>query len=343
MERKYTTPEALEPRCTAAPAESVNPPARMDEAALTPTRKQRIRHGLERTPEPTDASLSAEGRSAGGLVPPWPATSSGWEHRRMRRVLLTGSSGGVGRAVTPVLKAAGWSVQQFDLAEGRDVRDFETVLRGAQECDEVVHAGALAHDSAGSAAEIVATNLLGTWHVLLAAEMVGVSRVVYFSSAQVFGFAEGEGEPCYLPVDDDHPIGASRPYGMSKRLAEEMCAAWTQRTGIPTVVLRPVMILDERGLQSMSAENAELGAYVHVTDVARATLLSLSIEVTGHHRVTLCGPGPFDTTAAADLLGWTATRGWPDTRRPADASPADRHGSLKGGAGAWDGTRRSRG
>ena len=48
-----------------------------------------------------------------------------------------------------------------------------------------------------------------------------------FSSAQVFGFAEGEGVPEYLPVDDDHPLRASRPYGLSKRLGEEMCAAWT--------------------------------------------------------------------------------------------------------------------
>ena len=234
----------------------------------------------------------------------------------MPRVLLTGSSGGVGRAATPVLQAAGWSVRSFDLAEGLDVRDFATVLASAQGCDEIVHAGAIAHDSAGTTADIVATNLLGTWHVLLAAERVGASRVVYFSSAQVFGFAEGEGKPIYLPVDDQHPVRASRPYGMSKRLAEEMCSAWTERTGIPTIVLRPVMILDDAGLGSISSADAELGAFVHVADVARATLLSMTTEVEGHHRVTLCGPGPFDTRAAADLLGWRATRAWPDPLKP---------------------------
>ena len=116
----------------------------------------------------------------------------------MHRVLLTGSSGGVGRAVAPVLQAAGWSVRPFDLTEGLDLRDFDAVVAAAQNCDEVVHAGAIAHDSAGTPTDIVATNLLGTWHVLLAAELVGVSRVVYFSSAQVFGFAEGEGEPLYF-------------------------------------------------------------------------------------------------------------------------------------------------
>ena len=106
----------------------------------------------------------------------------------MHRVLLTGSSGGVGRAVAPVLQAAGRSVRPSDLTEGLDLRDVEAVLAAAQDCDEVVHAGAIAHDSAGTPGDIVATNVLGTWHVLLAAELVGVSRVVYFSSAQVFGF-----------------------------------------------------------------------------------------------------------------------------------------------------------
>jgi hypothetical protein len=65
-----------------------------------------------------------------------------------------------------------------------------------------------------------------------------------------------------------------------------MCSAWTERTGIVTVVFRPVMILGDAGLGSISPEDAELG-------------------------VTLCGPGPFDTSAAADLLGWRATCNWP--------------------------------
>jgi nucleoside-diphosphate-sugar epimerase len=176
-----------------------------------------------------------------------------------------------------------------------------------------VHAGALAHDSAGSPTDIVATNVIGTWHVLFAAEVTAAKRVVYFSSVQVFGFAEGEGEPLYLPVDDNHPLRASRPYGMSKRLAEEMCSAWTTRTGTPTMVLRPVLILDDARLQSISPrEAAEIGAFVHVEDVASAVQLALTADVAGHHRVTLCGPGAFDTTGAHAVLGWKASRGWPE-------------------------------
>jgi nucleoside-diphosphate-sugar epimerase len=120
------------------------------------------------------------------------------------RVLLTGSAGGVGRAAGPVLEAAGWAVESFDLADGQDLRDEKAVLRAMRGCAAVIHAGALAHDSAGPPADVVATNLLGTWHVLLAAEACAATRVVYLSSGQVFGFAEGEGggTPDYLPVDD---------------------------------------------------------------------------------------------------------------------------------------------
>jgi UDP-glucose 4-epimerase len=228
----------------------------------------------------------------------------------MPQVLLTGSSGGVGRAVAPVLERCGWAVRTFDIADGHDLRDPLAVSSAMRDCDAVVHAGALAHDRAGSPVEIVATNLLGTWHVLDAAEAHGVSRVVYLSSAQVFGFAEGEGSPTYLPVDDDHPLNAARPYGMSKRLGEEMCEAWTFRTGIPTIVLRPVMILNDESLLLHSSETAELHAYVHVDDVATATRLALGADLGGHHRLTLCGPGSFDTSRARRTLGWEATRTW---------------------------------
>jgi nucleoside-diphosphate-sugar epimerase len=154
---------------------------------------------------------------------------------RVRTVLVTGAEGQVGRAATAQMEAAGWTVRRFDLTTGQDLRDEGSVRRAVSGCDAVVHAGAIPHDTMGSPADILATNVLGTWHLLLAAEAVGCSRFVYFSSAQVFGFAEGEGTPEYLPVDDEHPLRAARPYGMSKRLAETMCEAWTARTGIPTV------------------------------------------------------------------------------------------------------------
>jgi UDP-glucose 4-epimerase len=98
---------------------------------------------------------------------------------------------------------------------------------------------------------------------------------------------------------------------MSKRLAEEMCAAWTSRTGIPTIVLRPVMILTGPALRQITEAEAELGAFVHADDVATAILRALSVKLDGHIRLTLCGPGQFDTGATRRILGWAPSRGWP--------------------------------
>jgi nucleoside-diphosphate-sugar epimerase len=99
----------------------------------------------------------------------------------VRTVLVTGSSGQVGRSLIARLEAQGWVTREFDLRSGGDLRDEGAVLAAAAGCEAIVHAGAIAHDSAGSPADIVATNVLGTWHVLLAAERHRVARVVYFS------------------------------------------------------------------------------------------------------------------------------------------------------------------
>jgi UDP-glucose 4-epimerase len=218
----------------------------------------------------------------------------------------------------PALEAAGWTVRCFDMADGQDLRDEDAVRKAVSGCDAVVHAGAIPHDSGGTPADIVSTNVLGTWHVLIAGEAAGVSRVVYFSSAQVFGCSGGEGAPLYLPIDDAHPLRAARPYGMSKRLTEEMCEAWTSRTGTPTVVLRPVMILSDQSLAGSDVARAELGAYVHVDDVADAVCKALEADVGSHCRLTLCGPGAYDASLARRLLGWRPRHdSWPSGTTPA--------------------------
>ena len=121
------------------------------------------------------------------------------------RVLVTGHRGHIGVHVAEFLRGHGCEITGFDRADGDDLLDAAAVQRAAAGCSAVVHLGALAHDTAGSPEAIMATNVLGTWHVLLAAERAGLERVVHCSSAQVFGTAEGERLPMYLPVDDDHP------------------------------------------------------------------------------------------------------------------------------------------
>lgn len=216
------------------------------------------------------------------------------------------------------LRDAGYVVIGFDRTEGADLLDLAALRRAAASCAAIVHLGALAHDSAGSPDQIMAVNVLGTWHVLLAAEAAGVARVVHFSSAQVLGIAQGERLPAYFPIDDALPRLAMRPYGLSKLLTEDLCQGFTARTGIPTVALRPFAVWAPEHYQKTwdrwRAEPRsewepywEFGAFVDVRDVATAVEAALTAPLEGHHRALLCAADIAATGSALELAARLAS------------------------------------
>lgn len=226
------------------------------------------------------------------------------------RVLVTGHRGKVGRAVTRQLEALGHRIVGFDRADGDDLLDADRVAKAAAGCDAVAHLAALPHDSAGTPRDIMAVNVLGTWHVLLAAEAAGAGRVVACSSTQALGVSEGEHLPDYFPIDDLHPRRAMRPYGLSKRLGEDLCAGFTARTGIPTISLRPVLVCEDADYPRLDARRRddpasefqpfwEYGSFVDVRDVAAAVGLALEAPWRGHHRALLCA---WETIGSAPSL-----------------------------------------
>jgi nucleoside-diphosphate-sugar epimerase len=103
------------------------------------------------------------------------------------RILVTGHCGHVGAPVAAHLEHL--------RVDGDDLLDLASVRRAVDGCAAVVHAGALAHDTAGSPEDIMAVNVLGTWHVLLAAEAAGAGRVIYFSSGRSSGSPRASGCP----------------------------------------------------------------------------------------------------------------------------------------------------
>ena len=230
------------------------------------------------------------------------------------RILVTGHRGHVGIPLAARLERLGHEVIGFDRVDGMDLLDLAEVRHAAAGCGAVVHLGALAHDMAGSPEQIMAVNVLGTWHVLLAAEAAGVTRVIHFSSAQVFGIAEGERFPDYFPVDDAHPRRAMRAYGLSKCLAEDLCATFMARTGIASVSLRPVWVWDCGQYQRIEAQWRaeprsewepywEYGAFVDERDIATAVEKALTAPLAGHHRALLCAADIAAISPSLDLAG----------------------------------------
>jgi UDP-glucose 4-epimerase len=267
-------------------------------------------------PIPESGSRGVQDRDAVGIGrlrhrPPVPPEKRNDERVR---ILLTGHAGLAGTAIWRLLTASGFDVRGFDLADGDDLLDRRAVERAAAGCGAVVHAAAVNSDHAGTPERIQAVNVLGTWHVLQAAVRAGISRVVYFSSVQVFGIGDGEQPPGYLPVDDDHPRNASRPYGLSKCQAEDLCAGVSATSGITTVCLRPVAIWTAQQYHEVTrrreADRAsewqpfwEFGAFVDVRDVAGAVLAALRSPERGHLRATLCAPDISATAPAREMAG----------------------------------------
>lgn len=210
-------------------------------------------------------------------------------------VLLTGDRGRLGVAARALLAEAGHDVHGFDVDHG-DIRDAAAVRAALAGMDAVVHLAGLADDRAGTPEDVLTVNLLGTWNVLAGARAEGVGRVVYASSGKALGMLERE--PDYLPVDDAHRGLPARPYGLSKWLAEEMCEVFTASTGISTICLRPVLVLDADGYERLeglaelpapaSAAAWHLGVFVDVEDVAAAIVAAVECPDPGHARLLLC-------------------------------------------------------
>jgi UDP-glucose 4-epimerase len=212
-------------------------------------------------------------------------------------VLVTGHRGRLGAAIADSLTAGGHEVRGFDIADGDDVRDSEAISRAAQRAHAIVHIAGLAGDRPARPADIMAVNLLGTWNVLLAAEAAEIPRVVYFSSGKSLGMLERD--PDYLPIDDAHRGLPSLPYALSKWLAEEMCAAFTARSGIDTLCLRPVQAFDAESYATAMAAPAwtpgskgcwPMGVHIDIRDVASAARAAVECAASGHHRLLLAGP-----------------------------------------------------
>jgi nucleoside-diphosphate-sugar epimerase len=235
-------------------------------------------------------------------------------------VLVTGSEGGVGRSIIPLLEAQGHVVRGFDLVEdglGRyeyiqgDLRDFETVRKAVAGVDAVVHAGAMPNDRKDMEAEVLASNTQGAWNVLIAAVKHDVSRVIHFSSINALGCVGGRQLPKYLPVDDAYPRHPNSPYQIGKHLSEEACKAFSGRWGLTTISLRPMWIMRERDRTLMSHHNiaeregrlwSELWAYVDMRDVCDATLRCLTVEGIGHEAFLLAADDTITPTPTATLV-----------------------------------------
>jgi UDP-glucose 4-epimerase len=115
---------------------------------------------------------------------------------------------------------------------------LQAALKGA---DGVFHFAALwllqCHEFPHSAFDV---NIRGTFNVVEACAQQGVKRLIYSSSASVYGDAVEE------PMTEDHPLNNTNFYGATKIAGEQMCRAFHHRYGLNYVGLRYMNVYGPR-------------------------------------------------------------------------------------------------
>ncbi|MGX5820043.1 NAD-dependent epimerase/dehydratase family protein [Chitinophaga lutea] len=156
--------------------------------------------------------------------------------------LITGYSGFLGNTLTATFRAYGNPVATLGRAAGADVKcdlsDCIPVL--PEDITQVVHAAGLAHVSGKENARHHLVNFEGTVHLLTALERASaLSCFIFISTVAVYGASHGE------EIDEDHPLNANTPYGISKIRAEEAIRQWCEERNIRYYILRLPLIVGQ--------------------------------------------------------------------------------------------------
>ncbi|MEI7982372.1 MAG: GDP-mannose 4,6-dehydratase [Bacteroidota bacterium] len=149
----------------------------------------------------------------------------------MTKVLVTGSSGFIGRVLTNRLRTTGLEVIEFDLPDG-DIT-CEGSLDSFKDISRVFH---LAGKTFVPESWI---NPFGFYHV----NVMGTINVLEFcrktKAALTYVASYLYGEPDYLPVDENHPVKSYNPYSHSKVIADNTCQFYARQFGLEVTIFRP--------------------------------------------------------------------------------------------------------
>jgi UDP-glucose 4-epimerase len=230
-----------------------------------------------------------------------------------KTVFFTGGAGFIGMHVIPMLLDRGYNVRLFDnmfrgdrekvaelVSTGRvelidqDVRYGGAVHQAMKGCESVIHFAAVSiNKSQADPYESVDINMVGNHNVFAAAADHGVRRLVFASSASVYG------DPQKIPMHEDDPLHPLTPYCIGKRAGEDLLGFYQRRSGLSWTALRffnvygegqkttayytsvinhfvarlmngQPPVIDGKGEQSMD--------FIHVHDIARATVMALEAE-----------------------------------------------------------------
>lgn len=202
-------------------------------------------------------------------------------------------------------------VRVFDL--GGDILKPDILAKAVTGCDGVFHFAAMwllhCHDFPHSAFQ---TNIAGTFNVLDACVKSGVKKLVFSSSASVYGDALSE------PMDESHPLNNKTFYGATKIAGEAMLTAYHHRYDLNfvglrymnvygvrqdykgayiSVIMRMLDAIDAHKPLTIYGDGTEAFDFVNVEDCASANICAMQSKINN----TLLNVGTGSKTTLNDL------------------------------------------
>ncbi|KTE03379.1 NAD-dependent epimerase/dehydratase family protein [Sphingopyxis sp. H115] len=238
------------------------------------------------------------------------------------RVLLTGSSGWLGRYLAPLLTENGHEVTGLDVVPGIHTRVIGSVAdralidrtMGEYGIEAIVHAGALHKPDIARYPRqaFVDVNVTGTLNLLEAAIAAGNDRFLFTSTTSLMVRADvrkGAGTHGAWWMDEDFgPIEPRNIYGITKLAAEQACRLVHREHGIAALILRTGRFFpeDDDTHAVPSGENIKanelLNRRLTVEDAAAAHLAALeAAPAIGCDTFILSAPPPFAREDAEEL------------------------------------------
>jgi len=233
------------------------------------------------------------------------------------RVLVTGGAGTIGSHIVDALveERASKVVVLDNFSEGKldnladalsqqateievvstDIRNHEDLDVHFNGIDYVFHqASVLLLESMARPQKAIDVNIQGTFNVFQSCVKHGIKKIVWASSASVFG------EPLRLPVDEDHPFNNVTFYGATKLACEQFATSFHHQYGLRQIGLRYYNVYGPRqGVKGayaqilpkwfdridaglpivIFADGSQSMDLIFVRDIARANILALKSDV----------------------------------------------------------------
>jgi uronate dehydrogenase len=236
-------------------------------------------------------------------------------------VLVTGSSGRVGRAAVAELLRRGHAVRGFDLTPTPglsncvvgSVTDRAAIDRAMQSIHTVIHLAATP-DDADFLTELLPNNITGLYHVMESARAAGVRRIILASSGQVNWWQQKTGP---FPISPDDPVSPKHWYAATKMFMEAIGRSFVEIHGISVIVARLGWCPRTREqVAEIAASELYRDIYFSPGDVGRFFACAVEAPAQVRHATVYAASRPitsqrFDMSSAAKLLGYEPQETWP--------------------------------